>query len=163
MLYIWVKKINTIIFIAREWKSYFISYLIHQIENNWFYTKYEILRTMNGFFNFRYVASINQRWFKRIMSMVPRRLLRNQREIKKIHEEIKVTFWWCAVLANSKTFRYFIKQNPVLENMVHDNCCLLICLYAMLFALDQNLLPHVTINIFSKTTNYANAYQIYYM
>jgi hypothetical protein len=37
------------------------------------------------------VASINQRWFKRIMSMVPRRLLRNQKEIKKIHEEIKVS------------------------------------------------------------------------
>jgi hypothetical protein len=42
-------------------------------------------------FRFRYVASINQRWFKRIMSMVPRRLLRNQKEIKKIHEEIKVS------------------------------------------------------------------------
>ena len=40
----------------------------------------------------RYVASINQRWFKRIMNMVPRRLLRNQKEIKKIHEEIKESF-----------------------------------------------------------------------
>ena len=38
---------------------------------------------------FRYVANINQRWFKRIMMMVPKKLLKNQQEIKKIHEEIK--------------------------------------------------------------------------
>ena len=37
----------------------------------------------------RYVAGINQKWFKRIMTMVPKRLQRNHRDIKKIHEEIK--------------------------------------------------------------------------
>ena len=31
----------------------------------------------------RFVASINQSWFKRIMTMVPRRLLRNQ--VRKLH------------------------------------------------------------------------------
>ncbi len=31
----------------------------------------------------RYVAGINPRWFKRIMSMVPKRLQKNQAEIRK--------------------------------------------------------------------------------
>ena len=35
------------------------------------------------------MAGINQKWFKRIMTMVPKRLQRNHKDIKKIHEEIK--------------------------------------------------------------------------
>ena len=37
----------------------------------------------------RYVASINQKWFKRIMQMVPKKLTKSQKEIRKIHDEIK--------------------------------------------------------------------------
>ena len=34
----------------------------------------------------RFVASINQSWFKRIMTMVPRRLLRNQVKITLVQK-----------------------------------------------------------------------------
>ena len=35
------------------------------------------------------MASINQKWFKRIMQMVPKKLTKSQKEIRKIHDEIK--------------------------------------------------------------------------
>ena len=59
----------------------------------------------------RYVASINQRWFKRIMTMVPRRLLRNQKEIKKIHEEIKDDY----LFAVKKSIVDFVMKEPEID------------------------------------------------
>ena len=59
----------------------------------------------------RYVASINQRWFKRIMTMVPRRLLKNQKEIKKIHEEIKDDY----LFAVKKSIVDFVLKEPEID------------------------------------------------
>ncbi len=57
------------------------------------------------------MASINQAWFKRIMAMVPRRLLRNQREIKKIHEEIKEDY----LFAVKKSIVDFVLHEPEID------------------------------------------------
>ena len=59
----------------------------------------------------RYVASINQKWFKRIMAMVPRKLLRNQKEIKKIHEEIKDDY----LFAVKKSIVDFVLHEPEID------------------------------------------------
>ena len=57
------------------------------------------------------MASINQRWFKRIMAMVPRKLLRNQKEIKKIHEEIKDDY----LFAVKKSIVDFVLKEPEID------------------------------------------------
>ena len=59
----------------------------------------------------RYVANINQRWFKRIMMMVPKKLLKNQQEIKKIHEEIKDDY----LFAVKKSIVDFVMHEPEID------------------------------------------------
>ena len=60
---------------------------------------------------FRYVANINQKWFKRIMMMVPKKLLKNQQEIKKIHEEIKDDY----LFAVKKSIVDFVMHEPEID------------------------------------------------
>ncbi len=59
----------------------------------------------------RYVASINQRWFKRIMCLVPKRLQRNQKEIKRIQEEIKCDY----LFAVKKSIVDFVLKEPEID------------------------------------------------
>ena len=69
---------------------------------------------MNLFYShffFRYVANINQKWFKRIMMMVPKKLLKNQQEIKKIHEEIKDDY----LFAVKKSIVDFVMHEPEID------------------------------------------------
>ena len=61
--------------------------------------------------NTRYVASINQKWFKRIMAMVPKKLQKNQREISKIHDEIKEDY----LFAVKKSIVDFVLKEPEID------------------------------------------------
>ena len=57
------------------------------------------------------MAGINPRWFKRIMTMVPKRLQKNQREIKRTHEEIKEDY----LFAVKKSIVDFVLKEPEID------------------------------------------------
>ena len=59
----------------------------------------------------RYVAGINPKWFKRIMTMVPKKLQKNQREIKRTHEEIKEDY----LFAVKKSIVDFVLKEPEID------------------------------------------------
>ena len=59
----------------------------------------------------KYVAPMNERWFKRIMVMVPRRLKKNQAAIERIHGEIKDNY----LLAVKKSTVDFVLDEPEID------------------------------------------------
>ena len=57
------------------------------------------------------MAGINPKWFKRIMTMVPKKLQKNQREIKRTHEEIKED----NLFAVKKSIVDFVLKEPEID------------------------------------------------
>ena len=57
------------------------------------------------------MAGINPKWFKRIMTMVPKKLQKNQREIKRTHEEIKEDY----LFAVKKSIVDFVLKEPEID------------------------------------------------
>ena len=61
--------------------------------------------------NPKYVAPMNERWFKRIMVMVPKRLKKNHEAIERIHGEIKDNY----LLAVKKSTVDFVLDEPEID------------------------------------------------
>ena len=59
----------------------------------------------------KYVAPMNERWFKRIMVMVPKRLKKNKAAIERIHGEIKDNY----LLAVKKSTVDFVLDEPEID------------------------------------------------
>ena len=59
----------------------------------------------------KYVAGMSQEWFQRIMNLVPKKLQKNDREIKRIHEEIKEDY----AFAVKKSVVDFVLKEPEID------------------------------------------------
>ncbi|XP_071743282.1 dynein axonemal heavy chain 7-like [Lepeophtheirus salmonis] len=59
----------------------------------------------------RYVASMSSKWLKRIMTMVPRRLMKNQKGINNIHAEIRKDY----LFAVKKSIVDFVLKEPEID------------------------------------------------
>ena len=59
----------------------------------------------------KYVAGMSQEWFQRIMNLVPKKLQKNEREIKRIHEEIKEDY----AFAVKKSVVDFVLKEPEID------------------------------------------------